>query len=112
MSKIPLNGFGRIGKLAMAAHTLPMMNDTANAVFDEGIERERLRELERLDELPDPDANTYLITRRPEEPLVGPFYSLPTKAIYKHSDNQKSKDYAKKKKAKRRQQKQARRRNK
>ena len=99
---------------------MPMLNDTAKAVFDEGIERERLRELERLDELPDPDANTYMITRKPDDSytwqqpptLAGPFYSLPTKTMYKHSGDQKPKDYAKKKKAKRRQQKQARRRKK
>ncbi len=112
MSKIPLNGFGRISRLAMAAQVLPLMNDTAKAVFDEGIERERLQKLEEMDELPDPDSNTYMITRKPDDSLVGPFYSLPTKAMYKHSGNQKPKDYAKKKKAKRRQQKHARHRNK
>ena len=112
MSKIPLNGFGRIGRLAMAGQTLPLMNETAKAVFDEGIERERQRELEKMDELPDPDANTYVITRKPDDSLAGPFYSLPTKAMYKHSGGQKPKDYAKKKKAKRRQQRQARRKNK
>ncbi len=109
MSKIPLNGFGRISRLAMAAQVLPLMNDTAKSVFDEGIKRERQRELERLDEISDPDANMYMITRKPDDSLVGSFYSLPTKAMYKRSCQQKPKDYAKKKKAKRRQQKQSRR---
>jgi hypothetical protein len=95
------------------------MNETAKDVFGEGIEREQLRELERMDELPDPDSNTYMATRKPDNlytwqqppSIAGPIYSLPTKAMYKHAGGQKPKDYAKKKKTKCRQQKQSKKMN-
>ena len=118
-TKIPVNGFGRIGRMAMMATTWPYLLQRAQRLVTQSIEAEELREMEEIDRRHGlvRESQTYTLTRHPDNSFT--FYpkesaitdvcidgKLPKQ---RYHDRTFPKDYAKKKKAKRRQQKQARR---
>lgn len=115
--KIALNGFGRLGRLALMAQTLPLMPPGAKRVFEDGIEslKDVINEKDNRNASLRmyPDTNQQGVKLRPPGSVV-------TDAVVdtsdipnpRYHDRTFPKDYYKKKKAKRRQQKQARRWNK
>lgn len=122
-TKIPVNGFGRIGKLAMMAQTWPYLLEGQRRMLTQSMKVQELREIEEADLRHglDRKAQTYVLTRKIDNSYVfHPHDSVVTDAVVDMSDLPNArycnrtfpKDYVKKKKAKRRQQKQARRRNK
>lgn len=112
--KIALNGFGRLGKLAIMAQTIPLMPPKAREVFEEGIEslKEAINEADERRRgfrmFPTDDAMVFV--KKPEFAVTDVKVDDMPKARY-HS-RIFSKDYFKKKKAKRRNQKQSRKRTK
>lgn len=122
-TKIPVNGFGRLGKLAIMATAWPYLLEGQRRMLTRSMKEQELREIEEIDRLNglDRKAQTYALIRKPDNSYVfHPHDSVVTDALVDTSDLPNAryhnrtfpKDYAKKKKAKRRQQKQARRRNK
>ena len=122
-TKIPVNGFGRLGKLAMMAQTWPYLLEGQRRMLTQNMKVQELREIEEIDRRNglDRKAQTYALVRKPDNSYV--FHlndSVVTDAVVDTSDLPNAryhdrtfpKDYAEKKKAKRRQQKLARRRNK
>ena len=114
--KIALNGFGRLGRLALMAQTATLISQKADRVFKQGLNS--LKEVvadtdRRSDSLRIcPTADIREFSLKPPDPIVTDalvdMLGLPNSRYY---DRTFPKDYAKKKKAKRRQQKQARRKN-
>lgn len=117
--RIPLNGTGRLGRLAMMVTVWPylMMTDARRALTNI-LEVERQREKDELDRLHgiDRTAQTYALIRQPDDSFK---FKLPDSACCdvhidggipkdRYHDRTFPKDYTKKKKAKRRQQKQGR----
>ena len=122
-TKMPVNGFGRLGKLSPTATVWPYMLKDERRMLTQSMTVQELREIEEADLRHglDRKAQTYALTRKPDNSYVfHPHDSAVTDAVVDMSDLPNAryhdrtfpKDYAKKKKAKRRQQKQARRRNK
>jgi len=122
-TKIPVNGFGRIGKLVMMARAWPYLLEGQRRMLTQDMKVQELREIEEagLRHGLDRKAQTYALTRKPDNSYVfHPNDSVVTNVLVdtsglpnaRYHDHTFPKDYAKKKKAKRRQQKQARRRNK
>lgn len=120
-TKIPVNGFGRIGKLAMMVQAWPYLLEGQSRMLTHDMKVQELREIEEADLQHglDRKAQTYALTRKPDNSYVfHPNDSVVTNALVDTSDLPNAryhdrtfpKDYAKKKKAKHRQQKQARRR--
>lgn len=118
-TKMPVNGFGRLGKLSLMAIVWPY----EHRMLTQNMKVQELREIEEADLRHglDRKAQTYALTRKPDNSYVfHPPESAVTDAVVDMSDLPNAryhnrtfpKNYAKKKKAKRRQQKQARRRNK
>ena len=121
--KIALNGFGRLGKLAMMAQMWPYLMEGQRRMLTRSMKEQELREIEEADLRHglDRKAQTYALICKPDNSYV--FHlpeSIVTDAVVdmsdlpdvRYHDRTFPKDYAKKKKAKRRQQKQSRRRNK
>lgn len=121
-TKIPVNGFGRIGKMLAMAQTWPYLMESQRRVMTQSMKEQERRDIEEIDRLHGsvPEAQkTYVLARKPDNSytihlsesdvtdIVVDTSELP-KARY--HDRIFPKDYAKKKKAKRRQQKQSRRR--
>jgi len=121
-TKIPVNGFGRIGKMWAMAQTWPYLMESQRRVMTQSMKEQERRDIEEIDRLHGsvPEAQkTYVLARKPDNSytihlsesdvtdIVVDTSELP-KARY--HDRIFPKDYAKKKKAKRRQQKQSRRR--
>lgn len=122
-TKIPVNGFGRLGKLSLMATVWPYLLKDERRMLTQNMKVQELREIEEADLRHGLDckAQTYVLTRKPDNSYVfHPHDSVVTDAVVDMSDLPNAryhnrtfpKDYVKKKKAKRRQQKQARRRNK
>ncbi len=120
---MPVNGFGRLGKLPLMATVWPYLLKDERRMLTQSMKEQELREIEEIDRRHglDREAQTYALIRKPDNSYVfHPPESIVTDAVVDTSDlpNERyhnrtfPKDYAKKKKAKRRQQKQARRRNK
>jgi hypothetical protein len=120
-TKIPVNGFGRIGKMLAMAQTWPYLMEGQRRMMTRSMKVQELREIEKADRRHglDREAQTYALIRKPDNSYVfHPPESAVTDAVVDTSDLPNAryhdrtfpKDYAKKKKAKRRQQKQARRR--
>jgi glyceraldehyde-3-phosphate dehydrogenase/erythrose-4-phosphate dehydrogenase len=122
LTKIPVNGFGRIGKMLAMAQTWPYLMESQRRVMTQSMKEQERRDIEEIDRLHGsvPEAQkTYVLARKPDNSytihlsesdvtdIVVDTSELP-KARY--HDRIFPKDYAKKKKAKRRQQKQSRRR--
>ena len=111
--KIALNGFGRLGRLALMAQTIPLMPPKARKVFEDGIESMK-------DAINDADERRRGLRMYPtkieREVKLRPPESIVTDVMVDTSDLPKEryhdrilpKDYYKKKKAKRRQQKKSR----
>ena len=122
-TKIPVNGFGRLGKLSLMATAYPYLPEGQRRMLTQTMNEQELREIEEADRRHglDRTAQTYALTRKPDDSYV--FHS-PESSVTdvlvdtlglpnaRYHDRTFPKDYAKKKKTKRRQQKQARRRNK
>lgn len=117
--RIPLNGTGRLGRLAMMAPVWSylMMTDARRALTNI-LEVERQRDKDELDRLHGiyRTAQTYVLIRQPDDSFK---FKLPDSACCdvhidgeipkdRYHDRTFQKDYTKKKKAKRRQQKQGR----
>ena len=122
-TKIPVNGFGRLGKLVMMAQAWPYLMEGQRRMLTRSMKEQELREIEEADLRHglDRKAQTYALTRKSDNSYVfNPPESAVTDALVdtsglpnaRYHDRTFPKDYAKKKKVKRRQQKQARRRNK
>lgn len=115
--KIALNGFGRLGRLALMAQTLPLMPPGAKRVFEDGIEslKDVINEKDNrnvsLRMYPTPTSREFEL-RPPESVVTDVMVDTSDLPNARYHDRTFPKDYAKKKKAKRRQQKHARRRNK
>ena len=110
--KIALNGFGRLGRLAIMAQTIPLMPPKARKVFEEGLKSlqdvidDADRRNMRLRMFPTDDARVF--TKKLESSVTEVEVDDMPKERY--HDRRFSKDYFKKKKAKRRNQKQSRKR--
>ena len=122
-TKMPVNGFGRLGKLSLMTTVWPYLLKDERRMLTQNMKVQELREIEEADLRHglDRKAQTYALTRKPDNFYVfHPHDSVVTDAVVDMSDLPNAryhnrtfpKDYAKKKKAKRRQQKQARRKNK
>mgnify|MGYP007012484145 CR=1 FL=1 len=116
--KIPLNGTGRLGRLAMTAQAWSFLMAGYRRALTNILEVERQREEDELDRLHglERTAQTYALIRQPDDSFK---FKLPDSAccdVYidgeipkdRYHDRTFPKDYAKKKKAKRRHQKQGR----
>ena len=122
-TKMPFNGFGRLGKLSLMATAWPYLQGGQRRMLTQSMKEQELRELDEIDRLHGlgREVQAYALTRKPDNSYVfHPPESAVTGAVVDTSDLPNArchdrtfpKDYAKKKKAKRRQQKHARRRNK
>ena len=115
--KIALNGFGRLGRLALMAQTLPLMPPGEKRVFEDGIEslKDVINEKDNrnvsLRLYPTPTSREFEL-RPPESVVTDVVVDTSDIPNQRYHDRTFPKDYYKKKKTKRRQQKQARRRNK
>lgn len=122
-TKIPVNGFGRLGKMMMMAQAWPYLLAGQRRMLTQSMKEQELREIEEIGRRHglDSEAQTYVLTRKSDNSYV---FHLPESALTdavvdtsglpnaRYHDRTFPKDYAKKKKARRRQQKQSRRRNK
>lgn len=120
-TKIPVNGFGRLGKMLAMAQTWPYLMESQRRMMTQSMKEQERRDIEEIDRLHGLDREaqkTYVLTRKPDNSYVIHLSeSDVTDIVVDTSDlpNARyhnrifSKDYAKKKKAKRRQQKQSRR---
>lgn len=122
-TKIPVNGFGRLGKMLAMAQMWPYLMEGQRRMLTRSMKEQELREIEEIDRLNglNRKAQTYALIRKPDNSYVfHPYDSVVTDAVVdtsglpnaRYHDRIFPKDYAKKKKAKRRRQNQARRRNK
>lgn len=115
--KIALNGFGRLGRLALMAQTLPLMPPGAKRVFENAIEslKDVINEKDNrnvsLRMYPTPTCMEFKL-RPPESVVTDAVVDTSDIPNPRYHDRTFPKHYDKKKRAKRRQQKQARRRNK
>lgn len=117
MTKIPVSGYGRLGKLVMMATVWPYSRTLTRAMNEK-----ELRELDEIDRRNglDRDAQTYALISKPDNSFL---FHLPESAVTdvrfdgempkeRYHDRTFPKDYYKRKKAKRRQQKQSKKRRK
>ena len=115
--KIVLNGFGRLGRLALMAQTAPLISQKADMVFKQGLEslKETVADADRrsvsLRMYPTADIREFSI-KPPNLKVTDDLVDTSGLPNARYHDRTFPKDYAKKKKAKCRQQKRARRRNK
>lgn len=115
--KIALNGFGRLGRLALMAQTVSLISQKADRIFKQGLEslKEAVADTDRRSDSLRmyPTADIRELSLKPPDTIVTDALvdtsDLPNA---RYHDRTFPKDYAKKKKAKRRKQRQARRRNK
>ena len=121
-TKIPVNGFGRIGKMLAMAQTWPYLMESQRRMMTQSMKEQERRDIEEIDRLHGLDREaqkTYVLTRKSDNSytihlsesdvtdIVVDTSKLPEARYHNRIF---PKDYAKKKKAKRRQQKQSRRR--
>ena len=122
-TKMPVNGFGRLGKLPLMATAWPYLLKDERRMLTQSMTVQELREMEEADLRHglDRKAQTYTLTCKPDNSyVIHPPESAVTDTVVdmsglpnaRYHDRTFPKDYVKKKKHKRRQQKQARRRNK
>ena len=120
-TKIPVNGFGRLGKTLAMAQTWPYLMESQRRMLTQSMKEQERRDIEEINRLHGLDREaqkTYVLTRKPDNSykihlseadvtdIVVNTSELPEA---RYHDRTFPKDYAKKKKAKRRQQKQSRR---
>ena len=120
-TKIPVNGFGRLGKMLAMAQTWPYLMESQRRMMTQSMKEQERRDIEGIDRLHGLDREaqkTYVLTRKPDNSYaIHLSESDVTDIVVNTSDLPNAryhnrifpKDYAKKKKAKRRQQKQSRR---
>lgn len=118
---MPVNGFGRLGKLSLVATVWPYLLKDMRRMLMQNMKVQELREIEGTDLRHglDRKAQTYAFICKPDNSCVSHLHdSVVTDAVVDMSDLPNAryhnrtfpKNYIKKKKAKRRQQKQSRRR--
>lgn len=118
-TKIPVNEFGRLGKMLAMAQTWPYLMESQRRMMTQSMKEQDRRDIEEIDRLYGLDREaqkTYVLTRKPDNSLA---IHLPesdvtdivvdTSELPRYHNRIFPKDYAKKKKAKCRQQKQSRR---
>ena len=68
MTKIPVNGYGRLGKLAMVASMWPYMMAEERRALTRAMNEKELRELDEIDRRNGlgRDAQTYALIRKPD----------------------------------------------
>lgn len=120
-TKIPVNGFGRIGKMLAMAQTWPYLMESQRRLMTQSMKEHERRDIEEIDRLHGLDREaqkTYVLTHKPDNSYtIHLSESDVTDIVVNTSELPKAryhnriipKDYAKKKKAKRRMQKQSRR---
>ena len=121
-TKIPVNGFGRLGKMLAMAQTWPYLMESQRRMVTQSMKEQERRDIEEINRLHGLDREaqkTYVLTCKPDNSytihlsesdvtdIVVDTSKLPEARYHNRIF---PKDYAKKKKAKRRQQKQSRRR--
>lgn len=110
--KIALNGFGRLGRLALMAQTLPLMPPGAKRVFEDGIEslKDVINKKDNrnvsLRMHPTPTSREFKL-RPPESVVTDVMVDTSDLPNARYHDRTFPKDCYKRKKAKRRQQKQS-----
>ena len=110
--KIALNGFGRIGRLALMAQTIQFAPPKAKRVFEEGLKslQDVIDNADRrnmtLPIYPFPTDDAMVFVKKPESAVTD--FNVDDMPKERYHDRIFSKDYFKKKKAKRLQQKQSR----
>ena len=113
--KIALNGFGRVGRLALMAQTLPLMPPGAKRVFEDGIEslKDVINEKDNrnvsLRMYPTPTSREFKL-RPPDSVVTDAVVDTSDLPNARYHDRTFPKDYYKRKKTKRRQQKQSKKR--
>ena len=120
-TKIPVNEFGRLGKMLAMAQTWPYLMESQRRMMTQSMKEQERRDIEEIDRLHGLDREaqkTYVLTRKPDNSyaihlsesdvtdIVANTSELPEARYHNRIF---PKDYTKKKKAKRRQQKQSRR---
>ena len=120
-TKIPVNGFGRLGKMLAMAQTWPYLMESQRRMMTQSMKEQERRDIEEINRLHGLDCEaqkTYVLTRKPDNSytihlsesdvtdIVVDTSKLPEARYHNRIF---PKGYAKKKKAKRRQQKQSRR---
>ena len=120
-TRIPVNGFGRLGKMLAIAQTWPYLMESQRRMMTQSMKEQERRDIEEINRLHGLDREaqkTYVLTRKPDNSYtIHLSESDVTDIIVDTSDLPNAryhnrifpKDYAKKKKATRRQQKQSRR---
>ena len=118
-TKIPVNGFGRLGKMLAMAQTWPYLMESQCRMMTQSMKGQDRRDIEEIDRLHGLDREaqkTYVLTRKPDNShIIYPSESdvtdivVDTSELPRYHNRIFPKDYAKKKKAKCRQQKQSRR---
>ena len=117
-TKIPVNGFGRLGKMLAMSQTWPYLMGSQRRMMTQSMKEQDRRDIEEIDRLYGLDREaqkTYVLTRKSDNIYL--LESGVTDIVVDTSELPKAryhnrifpKDYAKKKKAQRRQQKQSRR---
>ena len=120
-TKIPVNGFGRLGKMLAMAQTWPYLMESQRRMVTQSMKEQERRDIEEINRLHGLDREAqkaYVLSRKPDNSytihlsesdvtdIVVDTSDLPNA---RYHDRIFPKDYFKKKKAKRRQQKQSRR---
>ena len=120
-TKIPVNGFGRLGKMLAMAQTWPYLMESQRRMMTQSMKEQERRDIEEIDRLHGLDREaqkTYVLTRKPdnsykihlsEDDVTDIVVNTSELPEARYHNRTFPKDYAKKKKAKRRQQKQSRR---
>ena len=120
-TKIPVNGFGRLGKMLAMAQTWPYLMESQRRMMTQSMKEQERRDIEEINRLHGLDREaqkTYVLTRKPDNSYtIHLSESDVTNIVVDTSELPKAryhnrifpKDYNKKKKAKRRAEKQARR---
>ena len=123
-TKIPVNGFGRLGKMLAMAQTWPYLMESQRRMMTQSMKEQERRDIEEIDRLHGSAREaqkTYVLTRKPDNSYaIHLSESDVTDIVVNTSELPEAryhnrifpKYYAKKKKAKRRQQKQSRRKGK
>ena len=120
-TKIPVNGFGRLGKMLAMAQTWPYLMESQRRMVTQSMKEQERRDIEEINRLHGLDREaqkTYVLTRKPdnsykihlsEDDVTDIVVNTSELPEARYHNRTFPKDNAKKKKAKRRQQKQSRR---
>ena len=68
-TKIPVNGFGRLGKMLAMAQTWPYLMESQRRMMTQSMKEQERRDIEEIDRLHGLDREaqkTYVLTRKPD----------------------------------------------